>query len=192
MVSTRGHPKEFPEPDLTPSKAPAIRGRKSTGSYANTSNWAHTPSNLIILWLVVSVPLVLWDIGYVALRPHSMAGGKWQWPLWMPYELYAKVDYIYGWPAFDSNNGFTAAQTFLNLIESLMYIYYLYILYAHGKTSPAASSDAPTAGLLGKQRSVEGRSGVLALLVGYSAALMTSSKTLLYCEFSEIEIVVIR
>ena len=185
MVSTRGHPKEFPEPDLTPTKTPSSRGRKSiTSSGSSTSKWAHTPSNLIILWLLVSVPLVSWDIGYVMLRPHSMAGGKWQWPLWMPYELYAKVDYIYGWPAFDSNNGFTAAQTALNIVESLMYVYYLYILYAHGKRSYAANSETLSTGILGRQRSVEGQTGILALLIGYSAAVMTTSKTLLYCKFA--------
>lgn len=190
MVSTRGHPKEFPEPDLTPTKSPSARSRKSiTSPNTGTSKWAHTPSNLIIAWLLVSVPLVAWDAAYVMLRPHSMAGGKYQWPLWMPYELYAKIDYIYGWPAYDSNNGFTAAQTALNIVESLMYVYYLYILYAHGKTSPAPSSKSPTAGILGQQRSVEGRDGVLALLVGYSAAVMTASKTLLYCKLSKASII---
>jgi len=185
MVSTRGHPKEFPEPDLTPSKTASMRGRKAIrSSGSNTSKWAHTPSNLTILWLLISLPLVAWDVGYVMLRPHSMAGGKWQWPLWMPYELYAKVDYIYGWPAYDANNGFTAAQSALNIVESLMYAYYLYNLYVYGKTPSAASSNGPSAGILGSQRSIEGRAGVLALMVGYSAAVMTASKTVLYCKFA--------
>lgn len=178
MVSTRGHPKEFPEPDLTPSKSTPSRARK-----AKSSAWAHTPSNLAIIWLLVSLPLVIWDAGYVLLRPHSMPGGSLHWPLWSPYELYGKVDYIYGWKAFNERNGFTGAQTFLNVIETLMYIYYLYVVYAYGKQSTGHGRGAPkpaTVGFLGQQRVVSGQKGAVGLVVGYSAAVMTVSKTLLY------------
>jgi len=105
---------------------------------------------------------------------------------WKPYELYGKVDYIYGWKAFNENNGFTAAQTFLNVAEELMYVYYLYIMFAHGRQSTAAGRGAPkpaTVGFLGQQRYVDGRQGAIAVLVGYSAAVMTVSKTVLYCKF---------
>jgi len=175
MVSTRGHPQEFPEPQLTPSKSTPSRSRKG--------NWAHTPANLTIIWLLVSLPLVIWDTGYVLLRPYSMPGGSLHWPLWTPYDLYGKVDYIYGWKAFNEHNGFTAAQGTLNVIETLMYFYYLYMLYAHGRQSTAAGRGAPkpsTAGFLGQQRYVDGRNGILAVLVGYTAAVMTVSKTVLY------------
>ncbi|KAG4437038.1 hypothetical protein IFR05_007474 [Cadophora sp. M221] len=175
MVSTRGHPQEFPEPDLTPSKSTPSRVRKG--------KWAHTPSNLAILWLFVSLPLVTWDTGYVMLRPLSMPGGRLHWPLWVPYELYGKVDYIYGWKAFNERNGFTAAQGLLNIVESLMYMYYLYILFAFGHQSKARGRGAPgpsKIGFLGQQRYVDGQKGAIAVLVGYSAALMTVSKTVLY------------
>ncbi|KAA8568820.1 hypothetical protein EYC84_007803 [Monilinia fructicola] len=110
-----------------------------------------------------------------------MPGGSLHWPIWAPYELYGKVDYIYGWKAFDEHNGFTGAQTFLNIIESLMYYYYLYILYAYGKSSSAQGRGAPkNSGVVAQQRSVDGKMGALAVLVGYSAAVMTVSKTLLY------------
>ena len=176
MVSTRGHPKDFPEPDLTPTRSTPSRARKG--------KWAHTPSNLSILWLCISLPLVAWDTGYVMLRPLTMPGGKLHWPLYVPYDLYGRVDYIYGWKAFNEKNGFTSAQGLLNIIESLMYIYYLYILYAYGKQSTKHGRGAPkpaAAGFLGQQRAVEGKMGALAVLVGYSAALMTVSKTVLYC-----------
>lgn len=176
MVSTRGHPKDFPEPDLTPTK--------STPSRAHKGKWAHTPSNLSIIWLFISLPLVAWDTGYVMLRPHTMPGGKWHWPLYVPYDLYGRVDYIYGWKAFNAHNGFTSAQGLLNIIESAMYAYYLYILYAHGKQSAKAGREAPKTskvGFLGQQCAVEGKWGALAVVVGYSAALMTVSKTVLYC-----------
>ena len=179
MVSTRGHPKDFPEPDLTPTR--------STPSRAQKGKWAHTPSNLAIGWLLLSLPLVAWDTGYIMLRPHTMPGGKLQWPLYVPYELYGQVDYIYGWKAYNERNGFTSAQGSLNVIESLMYFYYLYILYAfgiqsalHGRGSPKPS----TVGFWGQQRAVEGRAGALAVLVGHSAAVMTVSKTVLYCRFA--------
>lgn len=177
MVSTRGHPQEFPEPDLTPSKSTPSRAR------ASKAKWAHTPSNLALIWLFISLPLVAWDAGYVLLRPHSMPGGSLHWPLWVPYDLYGKVDYIYGWKAFNERNGFTAAQTALNVVETLMYLYYLYITYAYGKQRTGQGRGAPspaTIGFLGQQRAIEGRQGVIALLVGYTAAIMTVSKTALY------------
>lgn len=104
-------------------------------------------------------------------------------PIYTPYELYGRVDYIYGWEAFNERNGFTAAQGIMNIVESLMYIYYLYILFAYGKSSPAPGSGAPkpaVAGALGKQRRVDGKMAAVAVLVAFSTALMTVSKTLLY------------
>lgn len=98
MVSTRGHPQESPEPaaaDLTPSKS-SSSARKSSSNTTTTASWAHTPSNTTLIWLCVSLPLVAWDAGYVMLRPWSMPGGALHWPMWAPYELYGKVDYIYG------------------------------------------------------------------------------------------------
>lgn len=107
-----------------------------------------------------------------------------------PYELYGKVDYIYGWKAFNEHNGFTAAQGMLNIIESLMYGYYLYILFAYGKQSKAQGRGAPktsAVGFLGQQRYVDGKIGAIAVLVAYSAALMTLSKTVLYCKFRRVD-----
>lgn len=177
MVSTRSHPKEFPEPDTTPTKSALSRGRRST--------WAHTPSNATLIWLAISLPLVIWDAGYVILRPHSMPGGSLHWPIWSPYELYGQIDHIYGWKAWNAHNGFTAAQTALNVVETSMYFYYLYVLYAHGKPSAAPGRGAPKpakVGFLGEQRYVDGQKGALAVLVAFSAAVMTVSKTVLYCK----------
>lgn len=64
-----------------------------------------------------------------------------------------------------------------------MYGYYLYILFAHGRQSKAQGRGAPkasTVGFLGQQRYVDGQMGALAVLVAYSAAVMTVSKTVLY------------
>jgi len=176
MVSTRGHPQGLPEPDLSPSKSTPSRT-------ARKGKWAHTPSNLTLIWLLVSLPLVAWDTAYVMLRPLTMPGGRLHWPLWVPYDLYGRVDYIYGWKAFHAHNGFTSAQGSLNIVESIFYLYYLYIVYAYGRQSTASGRGAPKpskVGFLGRARYVEGKHGVVAVLVAYSASLMTVSKTLLY------------
>jgi hypothetical protein len=113
-----------------------------------------------------------------------MPGGSLHWPLWKPYDLYGRVDYVYGWKAYNDHNGFTGAQGFLNIVETAMYVYYLYILYVFGRQSAAKGRGAPgprVAGFLGEQRYVDGEKGALAVLVGFSAAVMTVSKTVLYC-----------
>jgi hypothetical protein len=181
MVSTRGHPKAFPEPDLTPYRS-STPSKSLTPSRARKGKWAHTPSTLTLIWLLISLPLVAWDTGYVMLRPHSMPGGKLQWPLWVPYELYVEMDYVYGWKAFNEHNGFTAAQALLNIVESLMYVYYLYIVYALGQKATAGRGAKAAGGGFLAQRFVEGQTGALAALVVFSAAVMTLSKTVLYCK----------
>ena len=187
MVSTRGHPKDFPEPDLTPTRATPSRARNSS-SIKGPGKWAHIPSNIILLWLFISIPLVAWDTGYVLLRPLSMPGGKLHWPLWVPYDLYGRVDHIYGWQAWNGRNGFTGAQSFMNVVESGIYIWYLSILYISGRQiNPSGRGAAKSsAGFLTPQRYVDGQQGALAALVLYSGALMTLSKTLLYCKFKPI------
>lgn len=118
----------------------------------------------------VSLPLVIWDTGYVLGRPHTMEGGAAHWPLWLPYKLYGEIDHIYGWKAFHAKNGFTAAQGLLNVVETLMYAVYLWLWYSRG--------EATTHG-----RVVTGRPGALAVLIGFSSAVMTLSKTFLYCKW---------
>lgn len=181
MVSTRSQASNLHEPRSSPSKTP-------TGISAGTSGkktWAHTPSNLTLLWLIVSLPLVFWDTGYVLLRPHSMPGGSLHSPIWIPYALYGTIDYIYGWPAYNAHNGFTAAQGSLNVVESVFYMYYLWIVYKHGRPSSTKGRGAPkpsAIGWLGEAKIVPGRAGAIASVVAFSAAIMTVSKTLLYCK----------
>lgn len=138
------------------------------------STWSHTPTTVTLLWLVFSLPLVVWDFIYCLGRPWTMPGGSWHWPLYVPYELYGKIDYIYGWPAFDQRNGFTSAQAVLNVAETAMYAYYLYIYCASARGAEGKWWQAG--------RRIEGRLGGFAALLGLSAAVMTCSKTVLYCE----------
>jgi hypothetical protein len=148
--------------------------------------WCHTASNLTLLWLAVSVPLVLWDVLYMLLRPHTMAGGSLQWPIWKPYEVYAAIDYVYGWPGYESGDGFGAAQSALNAIETVLYGLYLMIIYNHGVPTVAGTgfqAGRGSSALLAGGRKVRGKNGNRALIIGFTAAVMTVSKTVLYCEY---------
>ena len=167
MVSTRNHPSNFPPPDLSPSKALATRSKSSS-----SSRWIHTPTPLTIVWLLVSLPLVIWDSVYVFGRPHTMPGGKWHSPIYTPYALYAEVDYMYGWPAWESGNGFTMAQGSLNVLETIGYIGYLYAFWNYGEGQWTYAG--------GQQRSVGGGWGGIACLFGFSVSLLTFGKTVLY------------
>lgn len=187
MVSTRHHPREFP----SPTRAKELVKSSPTKSPATTTNgsarkWVHTPSAAVTIWLVVSLPLVAWDAGYVLLRPHSMPGGRLHSPIWTPYALYGTIDYIYGWPAFNARNGFTAAQTVMNIVETIGYIYYLWVVFMYGSAvvSGRGAQKLKKKGLvwlLTGEKVVAGRTGATALLVAYTVSALTLSKTVLYC-----------
>ncbi|EEP77222.1 conserved hypothetical protein [Uncinocarpus reesii 1704] len=182
MVTTRQHPQEFSPPvTSTFASKQAISTREH--SPAPRGHWAHIPSKLVILWLLGSIPFVIWDTGYVLLRPYSMPGGALH-AIWSPYALYGTVDYIYGWPAYHARNGFTSAQSSLNVLETICYLFYLWTVWAHGKAiGPRGKPKAPERGirlLLFDRKYVDGRTGAFSLLVVFSASVMTLSKTILY------------
>ncbi|KAI7850470.1 hypothetical protein BDC45DRAFT_487865 [Circinella umbellata] len=108
----------------------------------------------IKLWFFISSLVVLWDAGYCLLRPYSMEGGKWNL-LWLPYNLYGKIDKFYGIEALNEHDGFTAAQASMNLVETVLNFLYLWM-----------ASDSQKSGR--------------ASLVGFSAAILTVAKTVLY------------
>ncbi|KZW00855.1 hypothetical protein EXIGLDRAFT_603719 [Exidia glandulosa HHB12029] len=107
----------------------------------------------ITAWFVASAPVIFWDAGYCLMRPRSMRGGDLHW-IWKPYSLYQDVDLVYGVKALEENNGFTSAQSAMNLIETFLNLYYVYL--THVSPSPYAP------------------------VVGISSAVMTLSKTVLY------------
>ncbi|KAF3001570.1 hypothetical protein E8E14_000635 [Neopestalotiopsis sp. 37M] len=144
---------------------------------ANPQVWYHAPDRATLLWFAISLPLVIWDSIYVLGRPHTMEGGSLHWPLWAPYKLYGETDHVYGWKAFNARNGFTAAQGSLNVVETAMYLAYIYLYFNQGK---------PVGGVLGgEKRVLTGRAAGQAVLLAFSAAVMTLSKTVLYwaCEY---------
>ncbi|GKT52987.1 hypothetical protein ColTof3_00326 [Colletotrichum tofieldiae] len=173
MVSTRSSSRVLPNGlDASPSPSPAravvaaARDNKST-----PQGWSHAPTSLTLFWLLISLPLVAWDTGYVLLRPWTMPGGHLHWPLYVPYALYGEVDHVYGWKAFNAGNGFTSAQGALNAVETVMYLVYVWLYFSRGKA---------VEGPAGVKKAVGGRAGALAIVVGFSAAVMTLSKTVLY------------
>jgi hypothetical protein len=187
MVSTRKHPQDFSTQESSQSSA------VTSSPLPQRQPWSHTPSLLTLVWLGLSIPLVIWDSAYVFLRPHSMPGGKFQKPLWAPYELYGQVDHVYGWPAYNSGSGFTAAQSSMNVVEIIGYLYYLYLVYAYGRTEDVQGTGAPDkehVGSFSKSRTVHGKVAAKALIVLYGLALMTTSKTILYCMSGRATIVV--
>lgn len=115
------------------------------------------------------------------LRPHTMPGGYLHEPLWKPYALYGEVDHMYGFKQWNLNNPFAATQSWLNLVENVLYLVYLGLWYVNGRAL------AP-----GARRAVGGKVGALAVLVGFSAAVMTVSKTVLYCKWDGLVTVCVR
>ncbi|EHY54566.1 hypothetical protein HRR83_004313 [Exophiala dermatitidis] len=215
MVSTRHHPRPFPEsasparssrsntaepmskssssppPDdtVTVASGKSARTRRSDRSpaaadkhqaSASRNAYLHKPPPLMIVWLCVSLPLVLWDTGYIFCRPYSMPGGSLHWPLWTPYALYGTVDYIYGWPAWNGHVGFTAAQASLNTVETLMYFYYLNAVFRNARSGMFSFRDIRGFFLGEEHRAVRGPGVAKAVVVLFSAAVMTLSKTVLY------------
>ncbi|KAL5116452.1 hypothetical protein ACEQ8H_005688 [Pleosporales sp. CAS-2024a] len=152
-------------------------------SEVDESFWCHTASNLTMAWLWVSVPLVLWDCSYILLRPHTFEGGALQWPLWKPYEVYAAIDKVYSRSAWDAQEGFAGAQGVLNAVELVMYGLYMMIVYNHGVRAPTGTGLQVGKGVSGWFAGgvkVRGSAGNRAVLIGFAAAVMTLSKTVLY------------
>ncbi|KAJ3568238.1 hypothetical protein NP233_g5848 [Leucocoprinus birnbaumii] len=63
-------------------------------------------------------------------------------------------DQVYGLPALENNDGFTNAQSFMNVVETILNVTYVYL--AHNTQWPGAP------------------------VVGFATAVMTLSKTILY------------
>ncbi|PWZ00517.1 HlyIII-domain-containing protein [Testicularia cyperi] len=117
----------------------------------------HKPRTWISAWLLLSSFVVAWDVGYILLRPRSMKGGDLHW-IWSPYALYMDIDYVYGLPSWDTKDGFPAAQSLMNVAESILNLFYIYL--AHVKGTEASLAVAPVWGLV--------------------SVIMTLSKTVLY------------
>lgn len=158
-------------------------GRSGTLLEGKGGGWSHTASNVTLAWIAVSLPLVIWDCLYILLRPHTMAGGRLQWPIWKPYEIYAAIDYVYGQPGWDNMDGFGGGQGAVNAIEAVLYGLYLMLAYNHGILAEGGSGvqiGEGVKGWLSGGVKIKGRVGNKALVIGFVASVMTLSKTVLY------------
>jgi hypothetical protein len=111
-----------------------------------------------------------------------MPGGKYHAPIWSPYALYGTIDHVYGFPAFEKGDGFPGAQGAMNAIETGLYGVYLWIAFSYG-VKEGGKMGRGSFGILGR-RKIVGREAGIAVLVGFAVAVMTLSKTVLYCELS--------
>ncbi|KAK0639631.1 hypothetical protein B0T16DRAFT_337759, partial [Cercophora newfieldiana] len=168
MVSTRSASaalatprRTSPSAGVTPLPSPTKRAARS--STTNTA-WIHAPHPLSIAWLAVSVPLVFWDLLYVFLRPHSMPGGKFHWPIWSPYAIQAELDLQYGFKKWNEGDGFNAAQSAMNVLENLIYLTYLGLWYKNK----------------GKDGELRGKVAAVAVVLLYTGLVTTVGKTVLY------------
>lgn len=173
--STPAPPNSTTTPTTTTTTTTTTTSRTRRSNNSKAQLWAHTPSRATLLWLAVSLPLVVWDSLYVLLRPWTMEGGPLHWPLWVPYKLYGEVDHVYGWKAFRARNGFTAAQGSLNVVETALYLGYLGIYFASARSGGAGQGH-------GVKKALTGRPAAVAVLLAFSSAVMTLSKTVLYCK----------
>ncbi|KAL1678399.1 hypothetical protein EV122DRAFT_264727 [Schizophyllum commune] len=107
----------------------------------------------ISLWFLITAPIVLWDTGY--LFPTALdAWRRSALDLETVRDIPGGIDWVYGVRALEDGDGFPNAQAFLNIIETILNLIYLYL--AHVSSSPKAP------------------------LIGFAAATMTLWKTVLY------------
>lgn len=120
------------------------------------------------------------------LRPYSMPGGSLHSPLWKPYGLYGTIDHVYGFKAWDAHNGWTLAQGSVNALETGAYFVYLYLVYAYGQQDATQGRGAPDKDVMGRlkalseSRTVHGSVAAWAVVLAFSTAWLTFSKTVLY------------
>jgi hypothetical protein len=167
---------------VAPAKSPtrsAGRPRKSTRPLS-AGTYTHVVDPWVVIWLYVSLPLVVWDCGYVLLRPMTMPGGSLHSPIYTLYGVYGTVDYMYGWPAWNDGVGFTAAQGALNVLETIMYGWYVFVLATRGEGTSWWKFWEKT--FWTEKTVVQGDGVALATVVCFSSAVMTLSKTVLYCK----------
>jgi hypothetical protein len=78
----------------------------------------------IVIWLIISIMIILWDSGFLFTRPDSFPGGRLAW-IWVPYAKYITIDTGYA----DLHNDFLVAQQIMSLIEVFIGIIALYLNY---------------------------------------------------------------
>lgn len=87
---------------------------------------------------------------------------------------------MYGFKQWNAGNGFTAAQGSLNVIETVMYLVYFAIWWRASPANVPGSRGGDSGPDGARRKTIAGRAAAWAVVFGFSAAVMTVSKTLLY------------
>ncbi|CAA7258806.1 unnamed protein product [Cyclocybe aegerita] len=82
----------------------------------------------IALWFLITAPIILWDAGYVLMRPRSMEGGDLRW-LWSGFDTYERIDNVYSVKGYHDKAGFAPAAAVSNLVETSLNLIYIYRVY---------------------------------------------------------------
>ena len=92
----------------------------ASGVYNSIPKW-------IMIWLILSMLIVSWDVLFVLLRPVSFTVA-----LWQPYAKYILIDKSYA----DLNNSFVVTQAIMSLVEIMIgLIGIFYYLTKRGKVA---------------------------------------------------------
>lgn len=142
---------------------------------SNSDYTIYCYSALEIIWISISPLIVIWDAGYVFLRPYSLPGGSLH-TIWKPYSVYGAVDHLYGLPGFNRMDGILPAFATLNLVESILYLWSAYKVLKFSKAMPAVTYQLR----LFQYRYIPGRTGFQVVLVIFAASVSVCMKTVLY------------
>ncbi|KJA20558.1 hypothetical protein HYPSUDRAFT_786980 [Hypholoma sublateritium FD-334 SS-4] len=82
----------------------------------------------ITVWFLITAPIILWDAGYVLMRPRSMEGGDLRW-FWSGFDMYERIDNVYSVKAYHAKAGFAPAAAISNLIETSLNLIYLFMVH---------------------------------------------------------------
>ncbi|KAF9546511.1 hypothetical protein CPC08DRAFT_376352 [Agrocybe pediades] len=82
----------------------------------------------ISLWFLITAPIILWDAGYVLMRPRSMEGGDLRW-FWRGFDRYERIDKVYSVKGYHEKAGFAPAAAISNLIETSLNLAYLFTVH---------------------------------------------------------------
>jgi hypothetical protein len=173
--------------DSTKSKNSQTASPATTNvSKSSPPEWSHKPKALTLLWLSMAIPVVFMDASFILGRPYTFAGGALHsllGPLWTPWDIYQKVDYVYSKPIFDERDGWPGAQALFNLIETSCYVWYMSSVARYSVGQSDKTADLMDWQLLFARKSIKGRRGIAMAMVLFTASMVTVVKTLLYCTF---------
>lgn len=90
-----------------------------------TLKYTHNPATWFVVWCILNILWIYYESAFVALRPHSLPGGKWYTPFFKPFAPWAAIDTRYCEQAWSDKNQVPNAYVGLGTFESLFLLSYL-------------------------------------------------------------------